>query len=144
MKKAIMLLAALGGSLAVYAQDKPEPLINRDFIFDLIHIAAVLLIIYLISSFFLQLVRSNFDFRLKSKILDRQTDENIVGQLVRADKANPFNSVLQWICTLAAVGVGFMLIEFTQPFGLHSLAIMAICVAAGLGVYYFVAKQTKK
>jgi FtsH-binding integral membrane protein len=144
MKKAFMLLAALGGSLAVYAQDKPEPLINRDFIFDLIHIAAVLLIIYLISSFFLQLVRSNFDFRLKSKILDRQTDENIVGQLVRADKANPFNSVLQWICTLAAVGVGFMLIEFTQPFGLHSLAIMAICVAAGLGVYYFVAKQTKK
>ena len=144
MKKAFMLLAALGGSLAVYAQDKPEPLINREFIFDLIHIAAVLLVIYLISSFFLQLVRNNFDFRLKSKILDRQTDENIVGQLVRADKNTPLNSILQWICTLAAVGIGFMLIEFTEPFGLHSLAIMAICVAAGLGVYYYLAKQTKK
>jgi hypothetical protein len=144
MKKAVILFAALSGSLVVFAQDKPEPLINRDFIFDLIHIAAVLLVIYLISSFFLQLARSNFDFRLKNKMLDRQTDENVVGQLVRTDKSNPLNSVLQWICALAAVGVGFMLIEFTQPFGLHSLAIMAICVAAGLGVYYYIAKQTKK
>ncbi|HTR29224.1 MAG TPA: hypothetical protein VMH27_08135 [Puia sp.] len=144
MKKAVILFAALSGSLVAFAQDKPEPLINRDFIFDLIHIAAVLLVIYLISSFFLQLARSNFDFRLKNKMLDRQTDENVVGQLVRTDKTSPLNSVLQWICTLAAVGVGFLLIEFTEPFGLHSLAIMAICVAAGLGVYYYVAKQTKK
>ena len=144
MKKALILFAALSGSVVVFAQDKPEPLINRDFIFDLIHVAAVLLVIYLISSFFLQLARSNFDFRLKNKMLDRQTDENVVGQLVRTDKTSPQNSVLQWICTLAAVGVGFLLIEFTQPFGLHSLAIMAICVAAGLGVYYYVAKQTKK
>jgi hypothetical protein len=66
-----------------------------------------------------------------------------VGQLVRPDKVNPLNTLLQWICTLASVGAGFFLIEFTQPFGLHSLAIMAFCVAAGLGLYYYFITRRK-
>jgi hypothetical protein len=143
MKKAIIIIAALGASLVAYAQDKPEPLINRELIFDLVHVIVFILVIYLISSFILQLVRQNFDFRLKSKILERQTEENIVHQLVQPDKINPLNSILQWICALVSVGVGFALINLTLPFGLHSLAIMAFSIAAGLGVYYFVAKRTK-
>jgi hypothetical protein len=144
MKKALVIIAALGGSIAAYAQDKPEPLINRDLIFDLIHVILFILVIYLISSFILQLVRQNLDFRLKSKILERQTEELIVRQLVQPEKPNPLNSVLQWICALVGVGIGFALISHTLPFGLHSLAIMAFSVAAGLGVYYYVAKRAKK
>lgn len=144
MKKALIIIAALGGSIAAYAQDKPEPLINREFIFDLIHIIAVLLVIYLISSFILQIVRSNFDFRLKNKILERQTEEQVAGQILQPDKVNPLNTVLQWICALGAVGVGFLIIELTEPYGLHSLAIMAFSVAAGLIVYYFLAPRSKK
>jgi hypothetical protein len=134
---------ALSGSILAYAQDKPEPLVNRELIFDLVHICTVLLIIYMISSFILQLVRNNFDFRLKNKIVERQTDEQIVSQIVRPDKPTPFNSILQWICALVAIGVGFLIIGATEPYGLHSLAIMALCVAAGLVVYYFIAKRPK-
>ncbi len=143
MKKALIITATLAGSIVAYAQDKPEPLINRDFIFDLVHIIGMLLIIYFISSFILQLVRSNLDFRLKSKLVERQAEENIVGQFVRSDRINPLNTVMQWICTLLSIGVGFVLIQVTQPFGLHSLAIMAFCVAGGLGLYYLYAKRTK-
>jgi hypothetical protein len=143
MKKALIIFAALGGSIAAYAQDKPEPLISRELIFDLIHIIAVLLVIYLISSFILQIVRSNFDFRLKSKILERQTEAPIAGQLLQPDKVNPLHTVLQWICALVAVGIGFLIIELTEPYGLHSLAIMAFSVAAGLIVYYRLAPRTK-
>ena len=144
MKKALILTAALGGSIAAYAQDKPEPLIDRGFLYDVTHIFATLLVIYLISSFILQLVRSNFDYRLKSKLVERQTEENIVGQLVRPDKVDPLNTVMQWICSLVSIGVGFVLIEISQPYGLHSLAIMAFCVAGGLGTYFLYAKRTKK
>jgi hypothetical protein len=144
MKKAFIVIAALGGSIVAYGQDKAEPIIDRGLIFDLVHICAVMLIIYLISSFILQLLRQNFDFRLKSKIIERQTEEHIVSQLVQSDRINPLNSVLQWICALISVGVGFALINLTQPFGLHSLAIMAFSVAAGLGVYYYLAKRAKK
>jgi hypothetical protein len=143
MKKVLFIIAALGGSIVAYAQDKPEPLINREFIFDLIHIIAVLLVIYLISSFILQIVRSNFDFRLKSKILERQTEEQVAGQILQPDKVSPLNTVLQWICALVAVGIGFLIIELTEPYGLHSLAIMAFSVAAGLIVYYRLAPRPK-
>ena len=143
MKKVLFIIAALGGSIVAYAQDKPEPLINREFIFDLIHIIAVLLVIYLISSFILQIVRSNFDFRLKSKILERQTEEQVAGQILQPDKVSPLNSVLQWTCALGAVGIGFLIIELTEPYGLLSLAIMAFSVAAGLIVYYRLAPRPK-
>lgn len=144
MKKIVVFAVSLFGSIVTYAQDKAEPLINREFIFDFIHIIAVLLVIYLISSFLLQLLRSNFDYRLKSKMLERQTDEKIVSQLVRPDKGNPLNPLLQWICTLASAGVGFLIIQVTQPLGLHSLAIMAICVALGLGLYYYLVTKAKR
>src|SRR5580700_7055727 len=98
MKKALIIIAALGGSIVTYAQDKPEPLIDRGMIFDLVHLLVFILVIYLISSFILQLVRQNFDFRLMSKMLERQTEEHIVRQLVQPEKINPLNSVLQWIC----------------------------------------------
>ena len=144
MKKAVVFVATLCGSITAFAQDKPEPLFNREFFFDVIHIIAILLVIYLISSFILQLFRSNFDYRLKVKILERQPDETIAGQLVRHEKVNPLNTVLQWICTLTSVGLGFILIGATQPFGLHSLAIMSFCVAGGLGLYYYLVQRSKK
>jgi F0F1-type ATP synthase assembly protein I len=144
MKKAIIIIAALGGSIVAYAQDKPQPLITSELIFDLVHVIMFILVVYLISSFILQLVRQNLDFRLKSKIVERQTEEQIVSQLVQPDRVNPMNTLLQWICTLIGVGIGFALIAHTQPFGLHSLAIMAFSVAAGLGAYYFLAKRIKK
>jgi hypothetical protein len=144
MKRALIVIAILSGSIVVYAQDKPEPLVNRELIFDVIHICATIAVIYLISSFILQLLRRNLDFRLKMKIVERQTDEQIVSKIVEPDRANTMNTVLQWICALAGVGAGLLIMDATRPFGMHSLAFMAFSVAAGLGAYYLLAKRTKK
>ena len=143
MKKAIIAAAMLTSTIVANAEDKQEPLITREVIFDLVHICAVVLIIYLISSFILQLIRQNLDYRLKSKIIEKGTAENVVGQLMPADKTNPVNTILQWFCTLLGVAIGFLVMTFTQPFGLHSLAIMAFSVAAGLGIYYFFTRRNK-
>jgi hypothetical protein len=143
MKKAIIAAAILTSTIVANAQDKQEPLIDRELVFDVVHICAVVLIIYLISSFILQLIRQNLDYRLKSKIIEKQTDEHVVGQLVPADKTNPVNSILQWFCTLMGVAIGFLVMTLTQPFGLHSLAIMAFSVAAGLGIYYLFIRRNK-
>ena len=145
MKKAIIAAAILTSALVANAEDKDnrQPLIDRELIFDLVHICAIVLVIYLISSFILQLIRQNLDYRLKSKIIEKGTDENVVGQLMPADKTNPLNTVLQWFCTLVGIAIGFMVMTFTQPFGLHSLAIMAFSIAAGLGIYYFFTRRNK-
>jgi len=133
----------LTSTIVANAQDKQEPLIDRELIFDLVHICAVVLIIYLVSSFILQLIRQNLDYRLKSKIIEKETAENVLGQLIPPDKTNPSNTILQWFCTLVGIAIGFMVMTFTQPFGLHSLAIMAFSVAAGLGIYYFFTRRNK-
>jgi FtsH-binding integral membrane protein len=143
MKKAFIAAAILMTSIVANAQDNQEPLINRELIFDLIHICAVVLIIYLISSFILQLIRRNLDYRLKSRIIEKETAENIVAQLVQPDKTNPVNTLLQWFCTLVGIAIGFTIMAFTGPFGLHSLAIMAFSVAAGLGTYYLFIRRGK-
>ena len=143
MKKAIIAAAILSSTIAANAQDKQEPLIDRELVFDMVHICAVVLVIYLISSFILQLIRQNLDYRLKSKIVEKETAENIVGQLVQSDKTNPANTILQWFCTLMGIAIGFMIMTFTQPYGLHSLAIMAFSVAAGLGTYYLFTRRNK-
>lgn len=145
MKKAIIAAVMLTSTIVANAKDRDnqEPLIDREMIFDLVHICAVVLIIYLISSFILQLIRQNLDYRLKSKIVEKGTAENIVGQLVQPDKTNPANTILQWFCTLVGIATGFLIMTFTQPFGLHSLAIMAFSVAAGLGIYYLFTRHNK-
>jgi FtsH-binding integral membrane protein len=143
MKKAIIAAAILTSTIAANAQDKQEPLVDRELVFDMVHICAVVLVIYLISSFILQLIRQNLDYRLKSKIVEKETAENIVGQLAPSDKTNPANTILQWFCTLMGIAIGFMIMTFTQPYGLHSLAIMAFSVAAGLGTYYLFTRRNK-
>ena len=143
MKKTILALAILVSSVAAFAQDDHAPLIDRGLVFDVINMCGIILTIYLISAFILQLLRQNFDYRLKSKIIEKGTDEHIVDKLVQPEKKDKLNTVLQWFCTLTGIAVGFLIMTFAQPFGLHSLAIMAFSVAAGLGVYYIFSRRSK-
>jgi hypothetical protein len=144
MKKTIIAVAILTSTFAAFAQDNREPLVDRSLVFSVVNICAIILVIYLISSFILQLIRQNFDYRLKSKILEKGTAENIVNQLVKPDEKDQGNTILQWFFVLAGIAVGFTIMHFTEPFGLHSLAIMAFSVAAGFGGHYYFSRRNKK
>ena len=143
MKKTLIALVILSSTLAAYAQDTHEPLIDRSLVFSVVNICTIIMVIYLISAFILQLLRQNFDYHLKSKIIEKGTDQQIVSQLMQTDKPNPGNTILQWCCTLLGIAIGFTIMWLTQPFGLHSLAIMAFSVAAGLGTYYYFSRRNK-
>jgi hypothetical protein len=41
----------------------------------------------------------------------------------------------------ASIGVGLILVRLIQPFGLHSLAILAFSIAAGFGAYYYFSRE---
>jgi FtsH-binding integral membrane protein len=143
MKKTLLALAILTSTFAAYAQDGKEPLIDRSLISDFLNLCGIVLVVYLISAFILQLFRQNLDYRLKSKIIEKGTPENIVGQLMQPDKKDSRNVTLQWLCTLSGIGLGFILMIVTRPIGLHSFAIMAFCVVGGLGAYYFFTRPNK-
>ena len=146
MKKIFLAIAILTSTIAAYAEDDQRPLIDHSLIADVLSLCGVLLVIYLISMFILQLVRNSMDYRLKSKIIEKGTAGDIVGQLVQSETKKPDNdnTLMQWLWTMVGIGIGFTGMQFTRPLGLHSLAIMAFCVAAGLGGYYFFSRKNKK
>ena len=141
MKKILSTTAVLCFAVAARAQENFDPLKDRQLYFDVLNICAVLAVIYLISSFLLQMIRNHYNFRIKNRILDKGTEENIVRQLLQPEKKENKNYILQWFCLLAAIGAGLFLVNLIRPFGLHSLAIMAFSIAAGFGAYYYFSRE---
>jgi len=148
MKRLIITSSVLLASFIANAQDNAEhpfePLLDRQFVFDAFNICAVVFVLYLVSSFILQLVKHRWDYRLKDKMVEKGTAANVVNQLVQSNKKNSENRVLQWVFVLCGIGIGFTLIYFSKPFGPHSLAIMGFSLAAVFFAYYLVVKNKKK
>lgn len=144
MKKISITVFISCVALVAEAQENFDPFRDREFFFDTMHICAILAIIYLVSSFILQILKNAISYRIKNRILDKGTDENIVRELLQPEKKGNKSYVLQWFFILAAIGIGLLLVRLTIPFGLHSIAILALSMAAGFGAYYYFARQTEK
>jgi hypothetical protein len=147
MKKLFVAISAFSIVLSSHAQDNSnfEPFKDRQFIFDTTNICAVLLVIYLISNFILRILKQSLEFKLKNKIIDKGTSEPVVAQILQPESnKEKRNYLLQWLFVLAAIGLGFTIMNITKPFGFHSLAIMAFSIAAGFGGYYFFTRENAK
>ena len=143
MKKSIIIITSILVSVAANAQDNFDPLKDRQFIFDSVNICAVLLVIYLLSGFILRIIKQSLDYKLKNKMLDKQTGEPVIAQLLQPESNKESRKyLLQWFFILTAIGTGFTAMKLSGPFGLHSLAIMAFSIAAGFGGYYYFTRST--
>ena len=145
MKKITGISTLLLASFTMFAQDgsnEPKPIIDSGFMHELLTTSGVLLALFLVTSFFLNLVRTWLDNKLKNKLIERGATENIVSQLLQPlqkdNKLEPF----KWFTILAGIGAGLTFINMTQPMGIHSLAIMAFCLAASFLGYYFFSKKS--
>jgi 1,4-dihydroxy-2-naphthoate octaprenyltransferase len=145
MKKITLTVASFLLAVALQAQaplqEAFDPFKDRDFLFDALHICTILFAIYLISSFILQIFKNAMSYRIKNRILDKGTEENIIRELLLPEKKDNKQYILQWFFMLTALGVGLLLVGLTRPFGLHSLAILVFSIAAGFGAYYYFSKD---
>ncbi|HSC36644.1 MAG TPA: hypothetical protein VLD19_02185, partial [Chitinophagaceae bacterium] len=73
MKKIVFASFTLLSSFAASAQDNFDPFKDRSLIFDITNMIAILAVIYMISSFILQLLRQSFDYRIKNKVIEKGT-----------------------------------------------------------------------
>jgi hypothetical protein len=139
MKKISLTMVVSLLAIVTQAQQREnfDPFKDRDFLFDVLHIGTMLIAIYLIASFILQIFKAGMTARIKNRMLDKGTEENIVKELLQPDKKENKNYILQWFFIMVAIGVAFLLLMLTSPFGLHSLAIIAFSIAAGFGAYYY-------
>lgn len=67
----------------------------------------------------------------------------MVSRLLARQKKDVRRGALAWICELLAIGLGLSIINFTMPFGLHSVAIMAFSIGAGLLAFYLISGRQR-
>ena len=109
MKKILCTALILSLVTVAQAQDSFDPLHDRQLYFDILNISAILTGMYLIASFILQIFRQHYNYRIKNRILDKGTEENVVRQILQPDKKENKNYKLQWFFALLSIGIGLIL-----------------------------------
>ena len=107
-------------------------------------ISATILVIILVMAFILLTLKRIFDFRLKNKIVDNGIPENIIASILQTTPKEDGNVNIKWFSILAGLGIALIFIYYTQPLGIHSLAIMSLCLSISFLGYYFFNKHTEK
>ncbi|SIN64294.1 hypothetical protein [Chitinophaga niabensis] len=137
MKKILSIFAVTLLPILVHGQDYYRLPDNSYVSQQFVTLPATLLAMYLIASFILKLIKTNLDHRLKSKMLEKGIPEQFFQQNDKDDRVQAFRSFL----LLAGIGIGLTLVYYTLPIGIHSMAIMAFCIALSYLVYFFYLKK---
>jgi hypothetical protein len=95
-------------------------------------------------AFILAIMKRYLDHRLKNKIVDKGLPENIAASILQNNPHENRNSNIKWFSLLAGVGAGLIIVNYTQPLGIHSLAIMSFSISASFLGYYFFIRQAEK
>ncbi|HVM88689.1 MAG TPA: DUF6249 domain-containing protein [Puia sp.] len=144
MKKIATLSFILLASVAANAQTGFQGFYDREFNFDLLHSASTLIGIFLFTTFFLALFKYFLDSRLKKRMIEKGVSENLAAQFLQASKTDPKGSAIKWSLVWACIAIGLFVINATLPLGIHSVAIMALCISIAFFGYYLITKKSEK
>ena len=144
MKKTAILFLLILVSVFANAQD-----LYRDQFYltqKVIEIVAVIFTFVLIVFFILALLKRVFDYRLKNKVIDKQVTEGMALSVLGSSEPKEIRFInIKWFAILAGIGAGLLIVNYTQPLGIHSLAIMFLSISASfLGYHLFLTMQGKK
>ncbi|RYY13316.1 MAG: hypothetical protein EOO04_32095 [Chitinophagaceae bacterium] len=145
MKKLSLLTGTILFSLALNAQENInyDPFRDREFIEKTFQATAIVVVIYLISNFFLSVIKLFLDYKLKNKMMDKGAPENIISQFLRPQKKDSRITAVKWAIIVGGIGLGFTLMLLFPPFGIHSVMIMSFCISLSFLCYYFFIKKTE-
>jgi len=144
MKKLIPLSLIILSPFALFAQDVyvlPDGTsVSRQFF----EIPTTILAFCLVGLFILTILRWILDFRLKSKLMSKEVPEALIHQLIQPEKKDSKSQAIKWFFIFLGTGIGLLIIKFSMPIGLHSIAILSISVALGFLAYYYFIKNSEK
>jgi drug/metabolite transporter (DMT)-like permease len=140
MKKFLTLVLVLLLPLALNAQPYGSPGIDH----NVFNICATIFVIGLFMLFIITIMKRIVDFRLKKKIIEKGIPESLVASILQVNPSEDRNINIKWFSLLAGVGVALTIINYTMPLGIHSLAIMAFCIAASFLGYYLFVRYSEK
>jgi len=140
MKKIIAIATVCSVSFTANAHES-DVVYNE----EILQVAAAIFVVGMFMYFIIDILRRIFEHRLKNKIVDKGISENIAQSILATQKPedNRYANV-KWFAILAGIGLGLMIVNYTQPLGFHSLAIMAFSISLSFLGYYFFTRSAGK
>jgi hypothetical protein len=145
MKKILAIIpASLLGCIA-NAQDNGQPVYLMRYDSEMFQIAATIFVVGMFMYFIINIMKRIFEHRLKNKIVDKGISENIAQSILstQTPEDNKYANV-KWFSILAGIGIGLTGVNYTQPLGFHSLAIMAFSISLSFLGYYLFMRNAEK
>lgn len=139
MKKIINIAAVTAAPIIANAQNNTQGIDRETF-----NACAVIFVVGLFMIFILSILKRIMDYRLKNRIVEKGIPENIASSILQTNPKENRNTNIKWFALLTGIGAGLTIIYYTLPLGIHSLAIMAFCIAASFLGYYFFLKQSER
>jgi hypothetical protein len=134
MKKIMTTVTVLSSATVVNA--------GNGFNDQVFSVCAGIFILLAILTFIINFLQKILDHRLKNRILDKGIPENLVTSLLQPKHGEEKNINIKWFAILAGLGAGLLVVYYTQPLDIHSLAIMAFSISLSfLGYYFFTRKS---
>jgi len=145
MKKILAIIPASLVGYMVNAQDNGQPVYLMRYDSEMFQIAATIFVVAMFMYFIITIMKRIFEHRLKNKIVDKGISENIAHSILetKSTEDNKYANV-KWFAILAGIGLGLTGVNYTQPLGFHSLAIMAFSISLSFLGYYFFIRNAEK
>ena len=145
MKKILVTIPASLVGYMVNAQDNGQPVYLMRYDSEMFQVAATIFVVGMFMYFIITIMKRIFEHRLKNKIVDKGISENIAHSILetKSTEDNKYANV-KWFAILAGIGLGLTGVNYTQPLGFHSLAIMAFSISLSFLGYYFFIRSAEK
>ncbi|KIC93121.1 hypothetical protein [Flavihumibacter solisilvae] len=140
MKRIINTTLIVIAPIFVTAQSKYQYAMDR----EVFNVCAMIFTVGLFMIFILSIINRIMDYRLKNKIVEKGIPENLVSSILQTSPKENRNINIKWFSLLMGISLGLLIVYNTLPLGIHSLAIIAFCVATSFLGYYFFLKQSEK
>ena len=142
MKKILTVTAAGSLSFIANAQGYTSGMHYNQDVFE---VCAAIFVVGMFMVFIITVMKKIFEHRLKNKIVDKGISESVAQSILETKTAEEDkNANIKWFAILAGIGLGLTGVNYTQPLGFHSLAIMAFSISLSFLGYYLFTRNTGK
>jgi hypothetical protein len=144
MKKIMLSLPILFATLISHAQETDHVAMYAEQNAEIFRTVSIIITVMLFMFFIVTVLKMLLENRLKHKIVDKGVSDTTAASILQTTPRNDRNMNIKWFAILAGIGAGLMIVNYTQPLGIHSIAIMAFSIAASfLGYYFFTKDKTE-
>src|SRR5688572_19348092 len=138
MKKLISTVIIIHATIAANAQE------IYGYSEDVFQISAAIIVVVAVMAFLLAFLKNILEHRLKNKIVDKGVPENVISSILQPGSGEEKYRNIKWFAILAGIGAGLLIVYYTRPLDIHSLAIMAFSISLSFLGYYLFMKHVDK